>query len=1367
MDWEANLAAIIKCTDENLRAQFRDHEPRVAHVPPPSHRLPDFPPRDWRPATPPPRKPLPEEPKAEAGNQYADVPYPHHTSYQVTHMMEQIRFSIKLEVDARAAIAERQLSAIMALTKSNSDEIDRLRMEAATVDRELRTMDQSHQKLRQDYTTQKDIMFHVQSMCGKDESWRMQADNQLLELRQLVAALREQANGIQVAMQEKLSRPELLVHFNACVEPIKAQLNASLQHQGSLIGDVTRTATSTSYLVDSLVKRVKDVDDHVDKVHTEMEAHVQRLERCQNARPPPPAPEQAVTTIDVPFADAWAPKVEAIATSQAAKAARSALESLQQEFGQRETKWMTSVQSLVQDQARQLQTSWAQDADSRARRSQDDWTTVEHHAKQNVERLERDMTQNLTRLEQRVGQLQTQLEGQWASALSLKSSEWTQAIEAERGERKRTLESVVTDSSQLKLSLVAQHDTFQRALHNATTESNEAIVKLKKSMQSLQESIQAAVVTRQTDTANLLATAQSSWKQLTDSATALQVEKFKTLETKVNEMESLHSYVKNLDAHAKTLDGQVRTVEGQLHAVEGQLRVTESHFRTIDGSLKAVDSIKSTLAEVQGVVAKIKSSSDKLPTTQPVPGYPMWPPYPPMFGLPHDGLNPMAYHPMMMASMFHGGLPTTKLPQGSNKSESAPTLAPLTGAPAPQDVAAADDAMMKGALAEAELAKARVEQRLKLERERRHTLGAMPSASPPVGPPNQKPTSPPLTMPTAPPPTPPPNQPTAAPATVPVSAARPATVVVADEAPMVKPPPVVTADAKTAKCSLCNMEMAPSAMLGHEQSQCPMRFEALQIAGFVRAKELTAHEGVCAKTIVKCKHCLVDVAAGDLPEHELQCDQVMKQCPHCLRRQKMSELQEHINVCDCRLVQCPNQCGGKFLQRGLEKHVLTKCPKRAVVKPEAVTSSAASLPTAPPPPAKAAVSNDTDKQECKYCDESYGASEIEEHEQSCDWKPKRCQYCNMVIISRDLARHEASCKQSSRQCAHCQQSFPSTAFAAHMPKCAKRPIKCIRCGELFPADVIVVHSTSCKPPLTSEAKSKAVPPPPSTPPPAHMTLTTSPKRKSESNLKQLLQPDPSASLQRHASTVQLQESTADDGSDRQSRRSFALAQLTAQSPATAGASESQEDEEDEDDEVDEEDELDDDDEDVSLAQVVAEWSVENVCLWLKEDVGVPDVVDRFDALQIDGQALLDLTEAALISEIGIKIKAHRDRILAAIEAIKSSDDYSSEEEDDEDEDVQEESTEHRDDEGPAFHVTVSIEGLIAHCKQSSIKALALTMKQKLESYMEKLTQEPAQLAAYLNLKLPKPALDHELTVLKRLVRYVLASRYGYAPTAFP
>jgi hypothetical protein len=186
-------------------------------------------------------------------------------------MMEQIRLSIKLEVDARAAIAERQLSAIMQLCKASSEDLDRLRVEVCANDRQLHSVDQTQSKIRQDLTTQKDICFHLQSLCGKDESWRIQADNQLLELRQMVAALREQGNCIQISLQDKLSRPELLVHFNGAIEPIKAQLNATLQHQAIQIAEATRTASSSGLLADALTKKVKENNQEIQELKNELQ----------------------------------------------------------------------------------------------------------------------------------------------------------------------------------------------------------------------------------------------------------------------------------------------------------------------------------------------------------------------------------------------------------------------------------------------------------------------------------------------------------------------------------------------------------------------------------------------------------------------------------------------------------------------------------------------------------------------------------------------------------------------------------------------------------------------------------------------------------------------------------------------------------------------------------------------------------------------------------------------------------------------------------------------------------------------------------------------------------------------------------------
>ncbi|RLN59571.1 hypothetical protein BBJ28_00000658 [Nothophytophthora sp. Chile5] len=209
-------------------------------------------------------------------------------TYDMAQMMEQVRLSLKLEVDARAAIAERQLSALLQLCKATSEELDRLRVEVCANDRQLHTLDQTQSKIRQELTTQKDIGFHLQSMCGKDESWRMQAENQLLELRQMVAALREQGNSTQAVAQEKLSRSELLVQFNAAMEPIKAQLQANLQHQAQQIAEVTRTTSSSSLLLDGLTQKVnRGLTDEISELRSDLNAlkhHVAKIDIFQDSR---------------------------------------------------------------------------------------------------------------------------------------------------------------------------------------------------------------------------------------------------------------------------------------------------------------------------------------------------------------------------------------------------------------------------------------------------------------------------------------------------------------------------------------------------------------------------------------------------------------------------------------------------------------------------------------------------------------------------------------------------------------------------------------------------------------------------------------------------------------------------------------------------------------------------------------------------------------------------------------------------------------------------------------------------------------------------------------------------------------------------
>ncbi|KAF4323366.1 hypothetical protein BBO99_00003313 [Phytophthora kernoviae] len=363
MDWEANLAAIIKCTDANLEQQFRQFEdvtaeftaqdaaPHVRSFDPSENvaaaYLRETMATDYRHLQQHEREKAPtpsysrvsstfargaatsaptasfsehfhrrqerkkgasagkvkDNQRVRGGQEFDQMPnqdvdgrhygsaggvYQMYTSptYDMAQMMEQVRLSLKLEVDARAAIAERQLSALLQLCKATSEELDRLRVEVCANDRQLHTIDQVQSKIRQELTTQKDIGFHLQSMCGKDESWRMQTENQLLELRQMVAALREQGNSTQAIAQEKLSRSELLVQFNAAMEPIKAQLQANMQHQAQQIADITRTTSSSSLLLDGITQKVnRGITDEISELRSDLNAlkhHVAKMDIFQN-----------------------------------------------------------------------------------------------------------------------------------------------------------------------------------------------------------------------------------------------------------------------------------------------------------------------------------------------------------------------------------------------------------------------------------------------------------------------------------------------------------------------------------------------------------------------------------------------------------------------------------------------------------------------------------------------------------------------------------------------------------------------------------------------------------------------------------------------------------------------------------------------------------------------------------------------------------------------------------------------------------------------------------------------------------------------------------------------------------------------------
>ncbi|KAG7401014.1 hypothetical protein PHYBOEH_003604 [Phytophthora boehmeriae] len=1249
MDWEANLAAVIKCTDANLEQQFRQFEDVTAEFTAspsdPSENvaatyLRESMATDYRqqqqqqrektptpsysrvsssfargPATSAPatsfsehfhrrqerkRGAMKDNQRAEHERQeYGQMPsrnvderryappagvYQMYASptYDVAQMMEQVRLSLKLEVDARAAIAERQLSALLQLCKATSEELDRLRVEVCANDRQLHTIDQVQSKLRQELTTQKDIGFHLQSMCGKDESWRMQTENQLLELRQMVAALREQGNSTQAAAQEKLSRSELLVQFNAAMEPIKAQLQANLQHQAQQIADITRTTSSSSLLLDGITQKVnRGITEEISELRSDLNAlkhHVAKMDIFQDPR-----------------------------GQQQDRTSKEELDAQKKKEQQQEEKKMNELrEGLLKDVM--AQANEYVDSQINLIRQVIDESSAKFIDKKEVERLKGALEEECGK---RCAAVVAHVESQMKSSQDIIRDEVKAAIVSAADRMDMSMKQA---TSTMTTALNGQSSSLQNKLHDV----NKVIDKEQKERKQALDELHEALRKNRHNLEDQIHTLTQENRNLTQETRTKLSQHGYELERHVKEMES---YMEKSIEHLKglvtaqvdskgvewdhkfmRLEETIVNTNKAVNALSETVAATRSEIPSSDASSKDssmalekqttayLSTMESMLQKMQ-LQLQLQAQSQAQVAIAPTPYHGYWPPSPypsshppppptlhlppgvlsstaPVPGQPptttlassatNTGISPSAVqsdHRAVSNSQENGGNASNALKEKLANDNSAETLLdtfpvrlnsasaarnstpPVVSQATPipslvQQVEVATSlqsaidnepnkgsstdqsnkregtiaATTKGALAEAELAKARVENRRKQEMETKqqllqqrrpslesaqltkHQLAAVAE----IG-----------------------SRPATAPAPVVIAKRTPITEKAEDERPNIEgknaPAPVVVAGNASSSVQSPSRQPPPQLTAKPREAAVPPS----------RVPVLTGAMVTTNSPMPKSMPSAVPVATA--------------------RSVAMSELQEHIENCDCRLVSCPNDCGGKFLQRGIPNHLATRCPKKPVASaalvapappqtahPEAnktVASFAATLPST--------TLSSAGKVECKFCDDEIDASKIETHEEDCDWRPKRCQHCNMVVISRDLVRHETSMLAPS--------------------------------GRLG-ADTLVDNH----------------------------------------------------------------------------------------------------------DEEDEDYEDDEDDDQLTLAQVVKEWNVDNVCLWLSEDVGVPEVVQQ----QCNGEMLLELTESDLINDFGVKSRVHRERILNAIEAIQTSDAFSDDDEDfgdEEDEDGHDES----------------------------------------------------------------------------------------------
>ncbi|KAL3667430.1 hypothetical protein V7S43_007656 [Phytophthora oleae] len=1165
-----------------------------------------------------------------AGSAYHQQMYSSPT-YDIAQMMEQVRLSLKLEVDARAAIAERQLSALLQLCKATSEELDRLRVEVCANDRQLHTLDQVQSKIRQELTTQKDIGFHLQSMCGKDESWRMQTENQLLELRQMAAALREQGNSTQAVAQEKLSRSELLVQFNAAMEPIKAQLQANLQHQAQQIADITRTTSSSSLLLDGITQKVnRGITDELSELRSDLNAlkhHVAKMDIFQDggkgeSRPSQPTKEEQEAKMKekqqqqenklAELRDGLQKELLTLVKDYV----KGQIKPIRQTIDESGSKFVSKydieqLRNALEEGCRNRCAAAVMQADGQFKSSQDQLRgECNASVRDSSERMEK-------AIQQTANAMTTTLEGR-ADSWQNKHLDLVKLLEREEKERKQALEEL---HESLRKSRHQLEDQFHTLVQESRTNLSQHDGDFDKRLKDVEKQVESAITQAQKENQTALAILKKSLQTQGSSNTV-----------------ELEQKVKRLEETVSSTDQSVAALSKSIASLPSANPPPSSDSSAKDVSLALEKQTNVYVSTMENLLQKMQlqlqlQTQPQVQMMAPSPFHGFWPPSPyassqapppPLLHLPATlsttAITTTTSAPSVSTASapipcptqvtspvqdkllkkpeegeikdkcddrVRSVLPVTAVVISSPSLSSPPPVALSPKAASSQreqhDSSKEDTAntrentlatTAKGALAEAELAKARVESRRKLEQEMKQQQQKLPPKSaelggsganladavdagnrrlsvsvavtgqpsvltrsasssalrgsavvppvvvPPVGNKPLAPASVPST-PTAartvpdmssfasiPPQTtrveggsgvpkassfttssqnsvqmdskpPSINQietsipPTApklpvAPAVPPIpKASTPsslqsnnsrqdltlsvASVPATDEvkpslSPLAKmfarstdvkedlspalsanislkvdpekkdltlptsaPPVSVEAPVSHVLCGLCRLPVRSDLKTQHEKELCPKRMvECVSCKQQLQWVNLEIHELECSTaqrrrtdtaistkakplsddttataldlggSLKKCRHCSADIQSLDLLEHEINCDKVLKQCPHCLRRQKMSELQDHIENCDCRLVSCPNDCGGKFLQRGIPNHLATRCPKKPattsapVAAPASRSSSLeASKPTPPatqPPP--------NGKVECKFCDDEIEVSKL-------------------------------------------------------------------------------------------------------------------------------------------------------------------------------------------------------------------------------------------------------------------------------------------------------------------------------------------------------------------------------------------------------
>ena len=77
-----------------------------------------------------------------------------------------------------------------------------------------------------------------------------------------------------------------------------------------------------------------------------------------------------------------------------------------------------------------------------------------------------------------------------------------------------------------------------------------------------------------------------------------------------------------------------------------------------------------------------------------------------------------------------------------------------------------------------------------------------------------------------------------------------------------------------------------------------------------------------------------------------------------------------------------------------------------------------------------------EKVKCQYCSVTKEKKDMEDHEKSCNMKPKKCVYCDLDLLPKEYDAHVTNCGGKTQKCETCGKFITTRDWEVHAYNCA-------------------------------------------------------------------------------------------------------------------------------------------------------------------------------------------------------------------------------------------------------------------------------------------------------------------------------------------